>query len=96
MTFHTCGLHMHKHEKQLRETLVDIVCDMCNKSCRAATDAFDDFEVGHISASWGYSSKHDGETVHLDLCEECFYSIMAHIEPKLADTRKLRDQSSSD
>jgi hypothetical protein len=87
---------MHKHEKQLRKTLVDIVCDMCNKSCRAATDAFDDFEVGYISASWGYSSKHDGETVHLDLCEGCFYSIMAHIEPQLAATRALRDQSSSD
>lgn len=83
---------MRKYEKRLVKTLADIVCDMCNKSCQKPQDSF---EYGTLTAAWGYFSQHDEETIRLDLCEECFYSIMAFIKPQLDTTRAARDQSSS-
>jgi hypothetical protein len=29
-------------------------------------------EYGELKAQWGYNSKEDGNTYHLDLCESCF------------------------
>jgi hypothetical protein len=54
------------------ETVVDRVCDVCNES--VMTDVGDDKveECGELKAEWGYNSKEDGNTYHLDLCESCF------------------------
>ena len=50
------------------------ICDRCGKQC--ANSAEDDLEYATLKASWGYSSKRDGERDEAVLCENCYYYIV--------------------
>lgn len=67
---------MRKYKTRKRQTLTDICCDVCSASCKTPLD---DYEVATLSAQWGYHSRQDGESYHLDLCEDCFEDVLAHI-----------------
>jgi len=41
-------------------------------------------ECGELKAQWGYGSKNDGKSYHIDLCESCFSLALA----ALRDHRK--------
>ncbi|WP_029916993.1 hypothetical protein [Pelobacter seleniigenes] len=58
--------------KQVLETVVDCVCDVCGKSLFIDIDGEKFEESGELKAQWGYGSKEDGTSYHLDLCEDCF------------------------
>ncbi len=60
------------HEKRLVETVVDRVCDVCNKSVMTDASGEQHEECGVLKADWGYGSKQDGDSYHLDLCVNCF------------------------
>lgn len=78
-TFRTFGLYkynMKKYETLPRQTLVDILCDVCGASCKTQIN---DFEYATLSASWGYCSRKDGESYSATLCENCFDNVAAHI-----------------
>ena len=57
--------------ERLVETVVDRVCDVCKESVMIDVGNKID-EYGELKAQWGYGSKEDGNTYHLDLCESCF------------------------
>lgn len=53
-------------------TVVDRVCDVCNESVMIEVNDYRYGECGELKGRWGYGSKEDGNTYHLDLCESCF------------------------
>lgn len=57
--------------------LTDVLCDGCGKSCKTPLN---DYECATLRATWGYSSRKDGESYSADLCEDCFDNIVAHIK----------------
>jgi hypothetical protein len=59
-------------EKRLVDTVVDCVCDVCNQSLMLEINGENYDECAELTASWGYGSKQDGKSYHLDLCESCF------------------------
>jgi hypothetical protein len=60
------GAQMKIFEERIVETVLDRVCDVCNESVMT------DIDYGELHARWGYCSKEEGNTYHLDLCESCF------------------------
>ena len=78
---------MKKYEVRPVETLVDILCDVCEKSCKndrhygddAPLHEDGDFEYAALSATWGYFSRKDSESYSTIMCEDCFDEIAAHI-----------------
>ena len=59
------------------ETVVKILCDVCG---REAGPECGQPEFGTLSAQWGYGSSHDGESYRVDLCEKCFFGVLADIK----------------
>lgn len=81
---------MKKYKTRQARVLVDILCDVCGKSCKnefnavlgdddEQLDEAGDFEYGTVSASWGYSSRKDGVSYSATLCETCFDDVVKHI-----------------
>lgn len=66
------GERMKIFEERIVETVVDRVCDVCKESVMTDVDEGRVEEFGELKAKWGYGSKEDGNTYHLDLCESCF------------------------
>ncbi|MGF1700523.1 hypothetical protein L4D09_09440 [Photobacterium makurazakiensis] len=63
------------------EVVVDRRCDVCGASVLIDCDGARVEEVGELTASWGYGSKNDGISHHLDLCENCFHvALLALID----------------
>jgi len=69
---------MKKYEKQQQThlALVDIFCDVCEKSCKTILD---DYECATLCATWGYTSRKDGDTCRMELCEDCFDDVVKYI-----------------
>jgi hypothetical protein len=61
---------------------VDILCDVCGKSCKSKTCPAD-YEYANLWAQWGYDSRKDGENHSCDLCEDCYDEVILYIEKKL-------------
>jgi len=60
---------MRTYKKVEKESIDQVYCDVCGECC---TSAIFGTESALISANWGYSSKKDGQTYKIDLCEDCF------------------------
>jgi hypothetical protein len=54
------------------EVVIDRHCDVCGISVMIESSGVELEEVGELTASWGFGSKMDGITHHLDMCENCF------------------------
>ncbi len=61
-------------------TVVDRVCDVCGQSVMVDVNGHKYEEVGELEAKWGYGSKEDGVSYHLDLCEDCFKVAVAALK----------------
>lgn len=60
-----------------KEVIDKIYCDVCGECC---TDENYGTESATLSAQWGYSSKKDGETYQIDLCEDCFDNTVSYLK----------------
>lgn len=80
---------MKKYEEQLRLALVDVFCDVCEKSCKTPLD---DYEFGALKAQWGYSSRKDGKTCEMELCEDCFDDVVKHLKQRKETLFKKLEQ----
>lgn len=60
---------MKKIAQKTIEIIDDVECDICGKTCK---DHIDNIESATLSAYWGYSSKKDGQSFEVDICENCF------------------------
>ncbi len=59
-------------EKRLVDTEVDRICDVCEKSLKIKINGDEFEEQGSLKADFGFGSRQDGNSYHLDLCERCF------------------------
>lgn len=68
------------------EVITDVLCDICDQSTK--------LEFATLSANWGYYSQSDGERYKLQLCEKCFFNILAILknQRKLLNSDKIFDQ----
>ena len=71
---------MKLYQMQLVDTVVDRVCDVCGNSVMIDLIGHKYEEVGELKATWGYGSKEDGASYHLDLCEACFKFTVAALK----------------
>lgn len=65
------------------ETIVDVICDCCGKSCKKEEFVVDNeispeygknspiFEFMELAADWGYWSNKDTESWRAQICETC-------------------------
>lgn len=70
---------MKKYQTRKTKMLTDVCCDVCGASCKTPLD---DYEVATLSAQWGYHSRKDGESYHLDLCETCFDDVVKYLQTR--------------
>ncbi|MFB2681170.1 hypothetical protein [Shewanella mangrovisoli] len=81
------------YEKQLVNTVLDRVCDVCGNSVMIDVNGHKYQEVGELKAHWGYGSKEDGTAYHLDLCEACFrYAVSSLRELRRSTIMFDKDQ----
>lgn len=71
---------MEVRKEVLVERAVDIVCDVCGKSC---TESLGGPEYATLKAHWGYESNKDLEEHECHLCEGCYDKVKDFIEQTL-------------
>ena len=71
---------MKHYQMKLVNVVVDRVCDVCGSSVIIEINGHAFENVGELKASWGYDSKEDGISYHLDLCEDCFKVAVAALK----------------
>jgi hypothetical protein len=75
---------MKKYEQKLKETLSDVICDVCGRSCvpkdryEGADASFAEFAT--LKARWGYFSGKDEESLDMEFCEGCFEKILVFVK----------------
>lgn len=77
---------MKRNQKNLVNKVVDRVCDVCGNSVMIEINGHTFEEVGELKASWGYGSKENGISYHLDLCESCFKVAVAALKEQRRST----------
>ena len=80
---------MNIFRKKTVDALHDVLCDVCDKSCKHETN----FEVARFSVNWGYESKNDGDTYCVDLCENCFERTLQYLKSIAVDPERLKPSS---
>ena len=68
---------MKKYRKAEVDVIDDIICDMCDISCKKGKDCF---EYSDFISSWGYNSRKDGERWSGMFCEDCSDRIKDFVE----------------
>ena len=81
---------MRKWAKVLTDRTVDIVCDVCGKSCNVpfgtGCNKVDSFEYGMLVPEFGYMSGRDitsnteKEEQTFELCESCYNKVESFIK----------------
>ena len=74
--------------------LEGVRCDLCGSDMRIPGYGQ---QVGVLHARWGCGSRHDGEHYRVQLCEGCFFQVLAYIRQerriqRLFDEEPLDDQ----
>lgn len=74
--------------------LEGVRCDLCGS---ATDNPGYGQQSGELHARWGYGSRHDGEHYRVQLCEGCFFQVLAYIRQerriqRLFDEEPLDDQ----
>ena len=67
-------------QKQTIESNVvaDVICDLCGDSTKLSgiPNGCEEFSYGTLNFSGCYGSEHDLETVKMELCEACLFTIV--------------------
>lgn len=71
---------MKKTQKRAIESdvVVDVICDLCGDSTKISgiSSGCEEFSYGTLNFSGCYGSDHDLETVKMELCEACLFTIV--------------------
>ena len=54
-----------------QEVAVDVICDICRKSCMIQPDDYWSAEYIELEANWGYYTQSDGEHWKAHVCYDC-------------------------
>lgn len=63
---------------EIQEVVSEIVCDRCQKSVEASAPDFDSYTTIRHTCGYGSVWK-DGQTIELDLCEECLKVLVGDV-----------------
>lgn len=64
-----------------KDIIKDVLCDVCGKSCcKFIENKLITTESASIIADWGYYSDSDGKKYNIEICENCFYDVIAHLK----------------
>ncbi len=63
-------------QKVERDVVVDVICNMCEKSCTLGYGQ----EYTSCLGDWGYGSRRDGLMDHWHLCQDCTEDIVAKLK----------------
>lgn len=66
-------------ETRPTEVVAEIICDGCGESCTQDREQ-GIHEYATLSADWGYYSDHDNERYRYQLCETCFFNLLAYLQ----------------
>jgi hypothetical protein len=80
---------MNIFKQKLVDTLDNVLCDVCNKSCKYEMN----YEVARLSVNWGYESKNDGDAYCIDMCEDCFERTLQYLKSIAVDPERLKPRS---
>ena len=83
---------MKVYAEKLVETVVDKLCDVCEKSVMVSLNGEKYEECGELSATFGYGSKEDGNVYHLDLCESCFKTALFALREQRSTAVMLNEE----
>lgn len=73
------------------EVVAEVICDGCGETCtKDREDGIHEFAT--LAADWGYYSSHDNESYRYQLCEICFFGVLAHLKER-SRTLGLFDRS---
>jgi hypothetical protein len=64
---------IHKKILAEHEVIDDIVCDICQKSCKNDYT----YECIELSTTWGYGTDNDGEKWEAHVCHRC---VIKHLD----------------
>lgn len=59
--------------------VVEVICDGCGATTTRDTEN-GVHEFATLAADWGYDSSHDGEHYRYQLCEHCFFGVLAYLK----------------
>ena len=76
------------------DTVVDRLCDVCEKSVYVNIGGQSIEECGEFRASLGYGSKQDGKCYQVDLCEGCFMTAFHALQDKRRVELMFSDENS--
>lgn len=71
---------MKTYKKKTIKAIDKVYCDCCGKSTTNIEQVGPDFAT--LECCWGYGSPNDGTQFEIELCEECFYEVLAIIKMK--------------
>lgn len=71
------------------ETVIDVYCDVCGNSCKNLVNGLEEIEFASVTAKWGYTTSHDGQSYHIHLCESCFFQSLANLREARRTCRML-------
>lgn len=64
-----------------QEVVIDVVCDMCKKSCLVSMGGIKTPEYSWLTAEWGYESDHkDGLRWEAQFCDACSEKLKKWVE----------------
>lgn len=66
-------------EKRPAEVIVEVICDGCGQTTTKDRE-LGVHEYATLSADWGYYSNHDNERYRYQLCETCFFKVLAYLQ----------------
>lgn len=63
------------------EAVVEVICDGCGQTTTRDREN-GVHEYATLSADWGYYSNHDNESHRYQLCETCFFKVLAYLQQR--------------
>lgn len=65
-------------ETRAVEVVAEVICDGCGQTTTVDKEN-GVHEYATLSADWGYYSDHDNESYRYQLCETCFFKVLAYL-----------------
>ena len=74
--------------QKMRETVVDLICDRCKKSCLVGKEwGIINLSYAELNATWPFGSPKDTERHQLHMCEKCYDWLRKILKDRHVDIR---------
>ena len=78
---------MKTYKEEVKKVVDDVICDCCGQSTNTSGNTTHIYPSwAELGAMWGYGCINDGVQYDIDLCEQCFMSVVDFIKKKRKQT----------